>query len=107
MHPTELDHAVAEKLGLLTPGNFLYRAPEPGYSSSLSLWGNDNRRHGWHRYSPSTNWEQGGPLIEKYEITVEYHPATSEWWARVGQMVCVSGEPTPLAAAMQALIGAL
>lgn len=53
-------------------------------------------------YSPSTNWSQGGPLIEEYKIDIYYDEI---WFATCGHLEQgkkESGE-TPLIAAMKAL----
>lgn len=69
---------------------------------SVAEWAASNDG-GWH---PSTNWEQGGPIIEREEIDVsrnEYPrwsaclPLT-EWTDMVGF------GPTPLVAAMRAFV---
>lgn len=45
-----------------------------------SVWGGDVELGDIERYSPSTDWSQGGPLIEKYRIriTPEYE---GQWYA--------------------------
>jgi hypothetical protein len=72
-------------------------------------------------YSPSTNWHQGGPLIDEYRIFVAPMPnrdsplsqviQTGGWAAR--KLPCFEGEKaatgsgqTPLIAAMRALVAA-
>lgn len=52
-------------------------------------------------YSPSTNWEQGGPIIEREEISIEL--VSGEW---VSQIHLNRGEqgPTPLIAAMRCYV---
>lgn len=49
-----------------------------------------NRRYDEYPYSPSTNWQQGGPLIEKYEMTfgktiVMIDGRHVRYWARLEQ----------------------
>lgn len=63
------------------------------------------------RYSPSTDWLQGGPIIEREGITVsKYSPAAlvesgCEWfsttWDSTGSMYRVLEGHTPLIAAMR------
>jgi Protein of unknown function (DUF2591) len=73
----------------------------------------------WGNYSPSTNWAQGGPIIEREEIDLlcDVEDETGEatngnpgWIAQkwtlplsLGQCLETSG-PTPLIAAMRAYI---
>ena len=66
----------------------------------------------WYQYSPSTDWSQGGPLIEKETIELKpgnAAPYCSVWWARHpsnGWKILESG-PTPLIAAMRALVASV
>lgn len=57
-------------------------------------------------YSPSTEWSQGGPLIERYEVAIS--PEQFGWEAEVyngGHMNPVDGAgKTPLIAAMRAIV---
>ena len=52
-------------------------------------------------YSPSTNWAQGGPIIEREEIAIllEY---PKSWWATDGDTR--SSGDTPLIAAMRCYV---
>lgn len=58
---------------------------------------------------PSTNWAQGGPIIEREHIALDYyhtpiHPDVQpRWEARHGSGVFEYG-PTPLVAAMRAYV---
>jgi hypothetical protein len=53
-------------------------------------------------YSPSTDWAQGGPIIEREEISLTPPLAgDSDWFAACGFFV--SG-PTPLIAAMRSYV---
>ncbi|MBI2961685.1 MAG: DUF2591 family protein [Betaproteobacteria bacterium] len=54
-----------------------------------------------YHYCPSTEWRQGGPLIEKYGISVQR--TGSEWTADIDRVMVATG-PTPLVAAMRALV---
>jgi len=68
----------------------------------------------WHDYSPSSNWKDGGELIDRYNIdikfdpTIQHHP-DGNWFG--GLTVVVEGipqyitawGPTALIAAMRAL----
>jgi hypothetical protein len=52
-------------------------------------------------YSPSTDWSQGGPIIEREGIAL-YLYGGSEWNAHVGGRESVG--PTPLIAAMRCYV---
>jgi hypothetical protein len=49
------------------------------------------------RFNPSTNWAQGGPIIEREKITLEW--TGENWMAYIWHDVEFFG-PTPLVAAM-------
>ena len=59
-------------------------------------------------YSPSTNWDQGGPIIERKKIDIMYDYSDKEWSAEADTgepepFMWVEGRgPTPLIAAMRA-----
>jgi len=62
---------------------------------------------GWDElYSPSTNWLQGGPIIEAEGIAIALTERRTEWYAcpdlKPGAKVCYG--PTPLIAAMRAYV---
>ncbi len=52
-------------------------------------------------YEPSTNWAQGGPIIEREKIELEHDGF--EWWARIRADEDCKG-PTPLIAAMRCYV---
>jgi len=57
-------------------------------------------------YEPSTNWQQGGPLIEKYNIELQTS-GDGLWLANIWHEVeCTSAEggETPLIAAMRCIV---
>lgn len=59
---------------------------------------------GYHRYS--TNWAQGGPIIEREKITIEYTSAAS-WHAAIewdDEPSYTDVGPTPLIAAMRCYV---
>lgn len=74
--------------------------------------GSGDRYSGWMQFSPSTNWAQGGPIIEREGISVSHCKHGVEgvdaWWATGGP----TGEeetlglfgPTPLIAAMRCFV---
>lgn len=67
-------------------------------------------------YSPSTNWAQGGPIIERERISIAAIGKTElEWFAEIGGAALDTGVevgygefsetgPTPLIAAMRAYV---
>ena len=52
-------------------------------------------------YTPSTNWAQGGPIIEREKVELEHDGF--EWWARIRADEDCKG-PTPLIAAMRCYV---
>jgi hypothetical protein len=58
-------------------------------------------------FSPSTDWAQGGPIIEREFICVSapMHPSTAPWFAISDSTGCKSSGPTPLIAAMRCYVG--
>jgi hypothetical protein len=70
-----------------------------------------------HKYTPSTDWSQGGPIIEREGIEIYVRnwspspgcrpPGKCEWSARfwyVRQTECKQFGPTPLIAAMRCYV---
>jgi len=58
-------------------------------------------------YSPSSDWSQGGPLIEQGEVKIK--PAWREWYASARNGILHYAEtsgPTPLIAACRAIVAA-
>ena len=72
-----------------------------------------HRLRGEYDYSPSTDWSQGGELIEKYAVKIEHFPSetiASKANARIamrssGYLQAQSG-PTPLVALCRAIVAA-
>lgn len=89
----ELDAAVAEVLGIADEADtFPY---VPGALLCVPAEGKS------YFFRPSTSWNDGGPLIERFGMDVRPEGANS-WVAFVGS---ASGAgPTPLIAAMRALV---
>ena len=63
------------------------------------------------RFNPSTNWAQGGPIIEREKIALIYYMGTNEWLAEGpavseewGPTVSEEWGPTPLIAAMRCYV---
>lgn len=59
-------------------------------------------------YSPSANWSQGGPIIERERISTLYMPEQLKWWATnkdPGEEESMGyAGPTPLIAAMRCYV---
>ena len=58
------------------------------------------------RYTPTVNWAQGGPIIEREKIGTDFlvHRFRGPvWYVRIGGGDCMYG-PTPLIAAMRCLV---
>ena len=57
------------------------------------------------RYTPSTDWSQGGPIIEREGIRLHRSFVTGCWWAdpESDPFGPIAG-PTPLIAAMRCLV---
>ena len=54
-------------------------------------------------FSPSTNWSQGGPIIEREGIGFTQFSDYPQWTAKHPQAICFDG-PTPLIAAMRCYV---
>lgn len=55
----------------------------------------------WQQYSPSTDWAQGGPIIEQEKITIS--DSLDSWAAGYNGTLRYFG-PTPLIAAMRCFV---
>ena len=83
-----LDWAVAKCEGFTPHQTYMYDTP--------TLW-----KIG-HRYSPSTDWAQGGPIIEREKISVYWNKPRQQWIAmHGGYLRFYRGHTTPLIAAMR------
>jgi hypothetical protein len=60
-----------------------------------------NTRWSANGYSPSTNWAQGGPIIEREGMAL--HPAGKDWSSDIDRCYQQYG-PTPLIAAMRCYV---
>lgn len=98
-----LDWAVAKCLGL----GKLHYVDVVGRISTLKtavmVWSMElpGDGHG-DKFSPSTNWSQGGPIIEQEKIEIYYQPALEQWAARCADNLRYG--PTPLVAAMRCYV---
>ena len=93
-----LDWAVAEAQGIK-----VYRSKSGKWMTAN--YGEFNHRHGAPWYLPSTDWEQGGPIIEREKISVW---ARGDEWAAETFIPNHEGReetgPTPLIAAMRCYV---
>ena len=72
--------------------------------NALLTLGHISRGQSSHQaYSPSSNWAQGGPIIERERIQTAYTNAEG-WRAEGWSYICVSYGPTPLIAAMRCYV---
>jgi hypothetical protein len=104
-----LDAAVAKAEGLpfivdSTDDEHWVMAAHPGYSGPEDL---GRRRVDRKQFSPSTDWAQGGPIIERERIGIEpFGGAQGGWLARHPELSVYLKEygTTPLIAAMRAYV---
>lgn len=63
-----------------------------------------------HSYTPSTDWSQGGPIIEREGMLIEFHGdhwSATMWWDDGDSANEVKQKgPTPLIAAMRCYVAA-
>lgn len=94
----DLDREVARVLGDACIIGDSYLSTEDGEVVFVTpLSGSEER---YSEFSPSTNWSQCGPLIEKYWIGIE---GGSAWLWKGDKCIGRTGE-TPLIAACRAII---
>lgn len=60
-----------------------------------------NPANEWGAWRPSSNWAQGGPIIEREGVAI-YLYGDSQWLAHVGGRESIG--PTPLIAAMRCYV---
>jgi hypothetical protein len=60
-------------------------------------------KFGKSSFSPSTNWAQGEPIIERKRIQIRPMRG-NEWDAYYGQFGCTGTAPTPLIVAMRCYV---
>jgi hypothetical protein len=96
-----LDWAVAK-----CEGREIYRSKKGRWMTAN--YGEFNPRHGAPWYEPSTDWAQGGPIIEREVISL-IHPKYDCWTAHcydktVDDESYTLDGPTPLIAAMRCYV---
>jgi hypothetical protein len=77
----------------------LYSGPRDSNPAYKANW--VRRKHG-DLYLPSTDWAQGGPIIEREKIQVKEN-GYGHWFAKIGKGKWMRG-PTPLIAAMRCYV---
>ena len=87
-----LDWAVAKAMGHKV---FIKYAP-------LQIMYTPKRKRSWYIYTPSTNWVQGGLIIDQETISLDY--AQEEDWAAKTPAYQWAYGPTPLIAAMRCYV---
>jgi len=97
-----LDWAVAK-----CEGRELHRSKSGRWMTAN--YGGFNPRHGAPWYEPSTDWAQGGPIIEREGINLDNYAKSPQWSAWTPAPERKSGEaqaygPTPLIAAMRCYV---
>ena len=89
------------------------KADQPVYSDKALIRaltaGADGIGNEWKAFSPSTDWEQGGPIIEREQISVQHTGDAAKWRAQVWNdkkqdFWPVMYGPTPLIAAMRCFV---
>jgi len=99
-----LDWAVAKYEGALAPMGNLHFV---GNTLFIAVGGDLGPPGEWVSYQPSTDWSQGGPIIEREGICLK--KGHSGWW--IAKLLDVNDEehfvtvaPTPLIAAMRCYV---
>lgn len=73
----------------------------PNYHGIPTFARGSDRRY-QHQFKYSTDWSQGGPIIEQEKIEIYYQPAVEQWAARCADNLRYG--PTPLIAAMRSFV---
>ena len=89
-----LDWAVAKCIGHRVAAN---------YGSYIRIYLPDPKQSGYTlAFCPSTNWEQGGPIIEREKLDILYEHDLR--WVAIPQKGVEYYGPTPLIAAMRCYV---
>ena len=95
-----LDWAVAKCENILHPWGYIR------VQDGRTMWitpGDHETADAWHQYSPSTDWAQGGPVIEWENIALYPH-GDGTYEAEVFLNPKRGAGPTPLIAAMRCYV---
>lgn len=110
-----LDWAVGHALGAVVKGHKFCAKPGSYVHPNCTVFPDGSAATHWR---PSTDWSQGGPLIEKFHVQTSFNgcgfsrsPTGEHWCAYAcndsGEEMRPSGSgPTPLIAAMHAIVAA-
>ena len=96
----DLNEAVAKCLGV----EITYDRENGWWETSDPRYAEPNDPHVW---SPSTDWAQGGPIIEREQIELCFTAVLDTWYAQPNDMdsVCQRKKgSTPLIAAMRCYV---
>ena len=103
----ELDKWVAQAIGYWSDPDFDAVLNHEGY------WVGEGTFIAKYRYRPSTNWSQGGALIEKYKICLCYECFQKDndcyWVAAIEESegTYLGSDKQPLIAAMRAIVASV
>lgn len=99
----QLDWMVAKSLGWLTyPTDSIERGQWYHTNPETAPFGHEHNRVHYSCYTPSTDWAQGGPIIDREKIAVDYDHDV--WNAAKYGLDWYVGGPTPLIAAMRCFV---
>lgn len=101
-----LDWAVANALGRLGVNGLAYYNGVFVIGQRCYAYGDDGEQV---LFEPDVNWSQGGPIIEREGIGLDYyedggHPDGGEWGAATNEGTVHALGPTPLIAAMRCFV---
>jgi len=95
LNPPELDYWVAK-------AENIEGLAEDGKTGHLVRWLKSTKR--FELYSPSIDWSQGGPIIERERIYTYPLRLEDGWWSTIEAKIISMEGPTPLIAAMRAYV---
>ena len=75
-----------------------------GFTFDGKTWSNGAGKFYRHDDSPSTDWSQGGPIIEREKIATQFWVSEGAWEALIKGGFFASYGPTPLIAALRCYV---
>lgn len=91
----------------LHDGSYWVWEETPSGEGGVNIWKSVYMRIG-KDYKPSTNWAQGGPIIEREKIAIRPDEADRDWLAEIPFTLLRDDEywsgPTPLVAALRCYV---
>lgn len=104
MKASELNGAALDWAAGFAIGHKVQHSNNLGGLSISEPYSKDDR----HVWSPSTDWSQGGPLIEQLQVAVDSPRQTNldSWQAQCWDKHSFERGPTPLIAACRAIVAA-